>query len=68
MLRRKPTRIELSTQKESKKFIAEKKRQLVEKRKEFDKERIQQGLFVPKRPNLVEERIGYDPKEKKVLY
>ena len=62
MLRRKPTRIELDTQNESKKFIDEKKQQLVDKRQSVDEERIQQGIQPPSRTTTtVEERIGYDP-------
>ena len=60
MLRRKPTRIELDTQNEAKKFVDDQKLKLENKRKEADQEKIRQGVLPPKR-SKIDERIGYNP-------
>lgn len=60
MLRRQPTRIELSTQNEAKKFIEEQRAKIELKERKANEERLQQGL-VPFERKQIDERIGYQP-------
>jgi hypothetical protein len=60
MIRRKPTRLELHTQNEAKKFIEDQKKKIEEKRKEKNEEKINLGLS-PIKHNTIDERIGYQP-------
>jgi hypothetical protein len=60
MLRRHPTRIELTTQNEAKKFIDEQRSKVELKERKANEERLRQGL-VPVERNQIDERIGYQP-------
>ena len=60
MLRRPPTRIELSTQNEVKKFIDEQRGKVELKERKANEERLRQGL-APCERKQIDERIGYQP-------